>query len=220
MKVLRDQHFAQLKPVLRAESSNLHELAVAIGSRAHISAVVHSEPAGHDAQAMLWPDGLSKDLSRHFPEYESAKQKLLSDINIQDQEFRDAVVLAKKSIQPNADLSDYSRELVARSVVDQCTGVGTGMKLTITPDGFQFAELGGTSSNTGPKSNPPRPSPDIVARFRAFQSLKPDSLLETHCQTLKNRADVLRNKAEELSTDARAFAQGAILNGTCDFIHD
>jgi len=109
------------------------------------------------------------------------------------------------------------KEIAAISFIEQCVGHGDGVTLTITGSGYSVSYLGGSSSASGGPP-PPRPSPDLIAGYRAFQSLKPDPKLNSYCDSLKRRAREIQRVAEDLARAALLLSEGTILKGTCDFI--
>lgn len=217
LRALRDQHFAQIRPVLRMESSKLLEIAAQADKQAHFSSVTHYENVSNVPEDDLWPDVISRDLAQHFPAYDNSKRSLLFEIKAQDDEFRVALAATESQIKPIANLDSYWREVAAISFVESCTGRGQGVKLRITDNGFSFEFWGASISNSG-GSPPQRPSPDQVAAFRAFQSLKPDASLDAHCHSLKHRAEAIFESAKELSKQAQFLSESTILKGTCDFL--
>lgn len=212
LRNLRDQHYAQLKPVLRIESSKLAEVAETIGRQAHMNRVNRYEGVETNLSAMLWPDVISRDLGHHFPDYDKSKHALLSQIEVQDQEFRETVALAEKEIKPTRGADPYWRGVDAMSYVEKCVGRGNGLTLRVTEGGFSFEYWGASLGGSG------RPSPDQVAAFRAFESLKPTANVTSHCSSLKNRAEAIRNSAGELSKEAQLLSESTILRGTCEFM--
>lgn len=129
LRTFRDQHFAQLRPVLRTESSKLQGLSEQIIKEGHISKVA-KVGAEQNPSLALWPDVLSQDLRNHFADYDAAKRALLSEIASQDDEFRNTLSLADSEMTQKPDA--YWREIVALSFVEMCLGRQTGIKLTIT----------------------------------------------------------------------------------------
>ena len=215
LRNLRDQHYTQLKSVLRTESSKLAEVAEQITKWAHITRVDQYENIQGDASAMLWPDVMSGDLRNHFATYDQSKHSLLSQIEAQDQEFRETVALAEKEIKPTG-VDPYWREVNAVSYVEECVGRGNGVRLKVTEGGFSIEYWGASVGASGGGTHPPRPSPDQVAAFRAFRSLKPDVSLGPHCGSLKRRAEGIIRAAQELSKEAQLQSEATILKGTCE----
>jgi hypothetical protein len=154
-RVLRDQHYAQLKPVLRTEADKLRDLAVNIKRQAHIDLVNSYETSREDTREMLWPDVLSSDLGHHFPSYEQSKQKLVSDIEAQDNDFRQAMIVARKRTPVDQELNAYWREVAAMSFLEFCLDRGSGVVLIVNDSGFSFGYWGASGSNSG--NPPPRP---------------------------------------------------------------
>ena len=212
LRNLRDQHYSQLKPVLRIESSKLTDIADMMAKQAHINRVNGYEGTEIDVPAMLWPDVMSRDLWQHFPDYDQAKHVLLSQIDAQDQEFRDTVVLAEQDIKPTARLDAYWRRINAMSYVEKCVGRGNGVKLVVQQGGYNFEYWGVSSGGSG------QPSLDEIAAFRAFESMKPSATVTSHCDRLKKRADTILNDARELSKQAQLFSESTILKGNCEFM--
>ena len=104
------------------------------------------------------------------------------------------------------------------SFVEQCTDRGNGMTLRTSDGGYSFSYWGAEIGGSGGGSSPPRPSPDQVAGFRAFQSLKPDASLISHCDSLKRRAEAIAHDAESLSKDAQLNSESTILKGDCEYL--
>lgn len=114
LRTLRDQHYSQLKLVLRIESSKLAEVAETIRKQAHMNRVNQYEGVDIDPVAMLWPDVMSPDLANHFPHYDQPKHALGSQMEDQDQEFRETVLLVGKSLS-SANLDPSWRGIDAMS---------------------------------------------------------------------------------------------------------
>jgi hypothetical protein len=219
LRALRDQHYGQLRPVLRNESAKLRGLATLIAKQGHISkAGKYYGGAFDDPSAALWPDVMSHDLQQHFDDYDSSKKRLLSLIDLQDKEFRELLNVVERRIKPASALVPYWKELASLSFIEECLGNGGGIKLRVFKEGYFFEYLGGSVGGSGGGAQPPRPSPDQVAGFRAFQSLHLDPPLTTKCHNLKSRAEDLQHSAENLAKEALLLAEGTILKGTCEFI--
>jgi hypothetical protein len=218
LRALRDQHFGQLRPVLRTESSKFQEIAAQAAKQGHLSGVNHYETIPEFPGDALWPDVMSRDLKQHFPTYDKAKESLVSEIRAQDEEFRKTVSTAEDQIKPAPDLDPYWKDVATTSFVEQCTGRGNGMTLRIFDAGYSFSYWGASTSASGGGSSPPRPSPDQVAGFRAFQSLRPDASLISHCDSLKRRAEAITHDAETLSKDAQLNSESTILKGDCEYL--
>lgn len=218
LRALRDQHFGRLRPVLRTESAKLQEIATLVAQRAHISGVTQYQNVLTIAEDALWPDVMSRDLGEHFPAYDRSKRNLLSEIKSQDEEFRAALSDAERHIKPIANLDPYWREVAAMSFVEFCTGRGEGMKLRISEGGYTFKYWGAETGGSGGGLTPPRPSPDQVVAFRAYQSLRRDDFLASRCDNLKRRAEAIVHTAQELSREAQLQSESTILKGTCDFL--
>jgi hypothetical protein len=168
---------------------------------------------------MLWPDVISHDLRNHFPEYDKAKHDLLTEIDTQDQEFRDTISVAAKQMKPVPGLITYWREVAATSYVEKCVGRGDGMGLSIAPNGYTFHYWGASVGASGGGSSPPRPSPDQIAGYRGYQSLHRGPQLKVHCSSLEARANNILHEAQSLSEAAQLHSEETILRGACDFIN-
>jgi len=233
LRSLRDQHFAQLKPVLHAEAENLRLLAQVIETDDHISPVADEPMLGFsperksirdDPAAALWPDVLSKDLRQHFLDYDKSKWELLSLIQLQGEEFRGALSRVKNEIKTTRGRTEHWRELDALSFLlsEQCFGrADAGMTLTINgpsfkngPSSFNFIYLWEAMAGSGP------PPPEIAAAFRGFKALRPDAEVKSHCENLKARADRIQQIASSLSKEAQLHSEETILRGSCDFIRE
>ncbi len=212
---LRDRHLDLLRPVLKSESSQLKGVADDMKARAHIAGMANRE-AQDNPSSRLWPEPMSRDLEHHFGDYHQAKRDLLSVIEAQDREFRTALSAVEAQVRLAGDLTLEWKENVALAFVEKCVGHGDGIKLTVFDSGYSFYYLGGSSSGSGGRSNPPRPSPDQLAAFRAFQSLRMNAALSSHCDSLKRRADTIIHTAEGLSKKAALLSESVVLQGTCD----
>jgi hypothetical protein len=218
IRSLRDQHFAQLRSIIRNEAAKLHGLVDQIAKEGHITAVTKYQNITTDPNVELWPDVMSQDLANHWPDYEGSKRDLLSEIQSHDQEFRTAIGLAEGQIKQTARVNSYWKEVAGMSYVEQCLGHGDGIRLNVTDGGFSFSYWGGSMSNAGSSQYPPRPAPDQVGAFQGFQSIRPDPTLTFSCTHLRSHADSIRDSAEGLSRTALLLSQGTVLKGTCDFI--
>jgi hypothetical protein len=198
---LRDRHLDLLRPVLTSESSQLKGIADEMKARARIVAMTSRE-AQDDPSKRLWPEPMSRDLEHHFLEYDQAKRDLLSVIEAQDREFRSALSAVETQVLSERDLTPEWKENAALAFVEKCLGHGEGIKLRIFDSGYSFEYMGGTTSGSGGGPNPPRPSPDQIAAFDAFQALKMNAMVDSHCKSLKRRADAIIHKAEDLSKKA------------------
>ena len=219
LRSLRDQHFAQLKIVLRIENTKLLEIATQATKHAYVT--THQFGGLEDADAELWPDALSHDLANHFPDYASAKTDLRTQIGIQDSEFLSITQALERRIPPNKNLGASDKEMIAVSFVETCTGhSGESVGLRITDSGYEFEWMGGGSGNIGgDPRNPPRPSPDQIAKFQAYQALKPSNESQTRCSSLASRAASIKATAQRLSREAQALSEATILKGTCDLLN-
>ncbi len=211
LRAFRDQHLAQLKPVLRAESLKLAEIADDMKKDGHITQVDNYRTVTLGPNTMLWPDVMSQDLQRHFPEYDKSKRALLSNIESQDQEYRLAVALVKSKIRPRT-LDPNLKDITAVGFVVHCLGLGPGIKLTVNEGGYNYEYPGVVLGGNG------KPSPDQMAAFHAFQSLRPDTAISSHCVSLKDRADKVFHSADDLSRQALLLSETTVLKGTCDFV--
>jgi hypothetical protein len=189
----------------------LAEVAETIRKQAHMNRVNQYEGVDIDLVAMLWPDVMSQDLANHFPRYDQSKHALGSQIEAQDQEFRETVLLVGKSLS-SANVDPSWRGIDAMSYVEKCVGRGNGVLLQVRPGSFSFEYWGAGGGGGG------QPSPDQVATFRAFESLKPTASVTSHCNSLKERAEAIRKGASELSKEAQILAESTILTGTCAFM--
>jgi hypothetical protein len=212
LRSLRDQHYSQLKLVLRIESSKLTEITETIRKQAYMNRVNQYPYGGNDVDlaAMLWPDVMSPDLANHFPQYDQSKRALQSQIEAEDQEFRESMVLVRKTL--NRNLDPVLREMDAMSYVEKCAGRGNGVVLQIGQGSFNFEYWGATTGGGG------QPSADQIAAFRAFQSMKPTANVTSHCNSLKEHAEAIRSRASELSKQAQILSESTILTGTCQFM--
>jgi hypothetical protein len=225
-RALRDQHFAQLRPVLRTESSKFKEIAAQVTEQGHIARINHYEtPPMFSRDALwpdlgpefsrdtLWPDVTSRDLGRHFSGYDERKQNLADEIKGQDEDFRKAVSAAEDHIPSVGNRVAYWKDVVATSYFEQCTGHGDGITIRFSdPDHYVFgAWRAGVGSNGSPSS-------DQLAAFHAFQWLKSHVALGSQCDSLKRGAEKIIRDAQTLSDDAQKYSESTILKGDCDFL--
>jgi hypothetical protein len=160
---------------------------------------------------MLSPDAMSADLRNHFAQYDQAKHSLMWQLNAQDQEFgRTVGSLARQVDLPK--VYGVWREIDAMSYVEKCVGPGNGVVLKTRESGFNFEYWGVSGGGSG------TPSPDQIAAFRAFNSIKatPDVIAE--CTKLRDQARALSNDAANLSKEAELLSKSTILPGTCEFL--
>jgi|SRR5579871_290376 len=217
LRALRDQHLSQLRPVLRKEAEQLRLVPTEIVKEGHLSKVA-TVGIQADPQSLLWPDVMSQDLPQHFPDYDQSKRRLLNQITEQDQAFRNLLNLVRGQIKPDRNLTPYWTEIAAMSFIVQCLGHGEGIKLRVSEGGFSFSYLGGSQAVSGSENNPPRPSPDEVAAYRAFQSLHPDPVFMSYCERLKTGEDAIRAESENLVKRALLQSEMTVLSGTCEFV--
>jgi len=216
-RALRDQHYAQLKPVLRAEAANLGEIASEMKKQAHITGVNNYEVITTDTAAMLWPDVMSRDLERHFPAYDLSKRGLLEEISHQDQEFRGAMQVARTEIKPMPGLNTYWKEIAAMAFIERCLGRGPGLRLNVNQNGFSF-EYWGASVGASGGAIPPRPDAGQVAASRGYQSLRNAGALRTYCENLRQGARDIAERANALAERAKLLSQETVLPGKCEFL--
>jgi hypothetical protein len=212
LRALRDQHFAQLKPVLRAESARFLELANIVKRRGHFEAVTRFEGESPKLSVFLAPDALSYDLAKHFPEYHKLKTSLLSESDDQDKEFRVALTEATNQIDPHVGVKRAWEENAAMSIVEKCMDRGPGVTLTKTKNGFDFESFGQSAPNM------PEPITEQINALNAFRAFAPSASFRSHCQELSQRAEVLITEAEELSRRAQLQSETTILKGNCEFL--
>jgi len=127
IRTLRDQHYAQLRPVLRTEAVKLQYIAEQMNKQRYITDVNKNSGEVHaEISDLLWPDVISSDLSHHFPEYETGKRQLMADIDAHEQKFRDA--LSVQLVKPH-HLEAKWKQIVPFSILEHCLGRGEGMKV-------------------------------------------------------------------------------------------
>ncbi len=218
---LRDQHFAQLKVILRTESEKLQALAKQIEEQGHVGPITKDVGfASADPKTLLWPDVISSDLGNHFPQYEHRKRMLSEEINAQDEEFLNLSSAIQAQLKPPV-ASPYWKDTISVSTVEECIGHGNGTILTVTENGYSFGTWGGSVGGSGGGANPPRPAPDQVAAYEAYKSLRAHPVPEmvTHCKNLNTRAHNIADQAKSLSKEALLLAQGTALTGNCEFVN-
>src|SRR5262249_49839316 len=93
---IQDQHFAQLKQVLRGEAEMLHGIAETLKQSGQ-AMDYRLEPAAAREQFRieLWRDVMSEDLQNHFPQYNDLKRTLAFDLENHTDKFRSAVLSLK-----------------------------------------------------------------------------------------------------------------------------
>jgi hypothetical protein len=212
LRALKDQHFAQLKPILRTESSRFQNVAAIVHDRGHFSGMTPYEPESPNPSALLSPDLLSGDLAEHFPSYAQSKRNLLSEINQQDNEFRVALIDATNRIDPTLKLDASWKENVAVSLLERCMDRGPGVTLVATSRGFDFESFGQSAPNML------KPGAEQANALKGFQSFVPDESFHSHCHNLNRQAELIIRHAQELSGQAQLQAESTILKGNCEFL--
>lgn len=211
LRNLRDQHYTQLKPVLRTESSNLAHVSEEMARLAHLTQIGQWDNTNENPPGLLWPDVLSRDLRNHFPEYDQSKRALISQIQAQDQEYGETRDFAQRQID-SVKLDPYWKVIDSQAFVLKCLGRGHGVQLRVEPGNFYFETGFSSAGGSG------QPSPDQVAAASAFGLMKMDADLSKHCESLKARADSIQNTSKELARQAELLGESTILPGDCGFI--
>lgn len=96
--------------------------------------------------------------------------------------------------------------------IESCVGHGNGIGLIVSKEGFIFSSWDVSTRGKG------APSPDQAAAFQRFKLLHIDPTLRFQCDSLKSRAQVIQQRAEELAQEALRLSDGWVLNGSCEFI--
>jgi hypothetical protein len=212
LRALKDQHFAQLKPILRTESTRLQNVSTIIQDRGHFSGVTPYEAESPRPSTFLSPDILSNDLANHFSDYARSKQLLVAEINEQDAEFRVALSDATNQISPALKLDPNWKENVAVSVLEHCMDRGPGITLVPTSRGFDFESVGQSAPNM------PKPIREQINALEGFKSFVPDESFRSHCDSLTRHAKEIISHAQELSRQAQYQSESTILKGDCGFV--
>lgn len=212
LRALKDQHFAQLKPILRTESTRLQNVSTIIQDRGHFSGITPYEPESPNPSMFLYPDLLSNDLAEHFSDYARSKQLLVAEINKQDTEFRVALSDATSQINPALKLDPNWKENVAVSLLERCMGRGPGITLVLTSRGFDFESFGQSAPNML------KPITEQINALEGFRSFVPNESFRSHCDSLTRNAKEIMSHAQELSRRAQYQAESTILKGDCEFL--
>jgi hypothetical protein len=212
LRALRDQHFAQLKPILRTESTRLQNVSTIIQERGHFTGITPYEPESPSLSTFLYPDFLSNDLPEHFSDYDRSKQMLIAEITAQDAEFRVALSDAISQVDPALKLDTNWKENVAVSVLEHCMDRGPGITLVPTSRGFDFESFGASAPNM------PKPITEQLNALKGFDSFVPDESFRSHCDNLTRRAKEIISHAQELSRQAQYQSESTILKGDCGFL--
>jgi len=212
---LRQEHLVRLRPVLRADSEKLSEVARRIHVEGHVTDT-NRDKASYEAELSLLfsPDILSRDVRNHYPEYSQGKERLRKEVAEQEEEFRETIVLVAKRLSLPR-VAENRRLGVVLSLLEKCLEKGPGMTLTRSSSGYAYSFRGGSASVGG---SPPQPVPDdILAAFEAFKSFRPESEVTAHCENLKRRAASISENAKKLSAEALTLVERTTLSGTCEY---
>lgn len=121
---MRQQHLAQLRPVLKSESERLEALAHEIQTAGFLHGeherVRTREP---EISTCLESDVMSFDLANHYPDYASTKNGLASELLFHDKRFVEAATEAAKEIGIH-DIGWFSAQDLGISYVAHCAGRG------------------------------------------------------------------------------------------------
>ena len=121
---MRQQHLAQLRPVLKSESERLEALAREIQTAGFLHGeherVRTREP---EISTYLESDVMSFDLANHYPDYASTKNGLASELLFHDKRFVEAATEAAKEIGIH-DIGWFSAQDLGISYVAHCAGRG------------------------------------------------------------------------------------------------
>jgi len=212
---MRQQHLAQVRPVLKSESERLASLAQEMQQRGFL----HGE---HDAvrtsesktSTYLQPDVMSFDLAHHYPDYIASKKRLASELLAHDRTFAETVAEAVREMQIH-DISWFSAQNLAISYVAHCAGRGPGFTVQIAPDGrgvTRFSTLGQTNGGSE------QISPDLLYAYQHYRAFRPTRNLQEACESLRKSADDIDKTAADLSKEALLLAQETALRGNCRFL--
>lgn len=211
---LRLQHLARLRPVLHKDAQNLEEIAKRAHFEARVTDATQQQAVIQAAATSLWePDVMSSDLREHFPEYYQEKEKLRAEVEAQDRDFRDVFSLVEPQVRLFGCPAHRTRE-ISLAILQKCLGRGPGVTLHISPGGFSYSSPGGAISTSGNA----KPWRDILSAVRAFRSFKPDPELLSRCEGLRQRAEAIQVKANNLSKESTLLAEQNTLKGSCPFV--
>jgi hypothetical protein len=220
LRNLRDQHYSQLKPVLKTESSKFTQIGADIERWGHITQLDRWDFVNDDLQSLVWPDVLSRDLGNHFADYDRSKRLLVEQVQADTKEFREATETVSQELTPFVHLDPYWRSVDSYAFVMKCIGIGNGVRVQIRPDGYSFETPGSNGSASGGGPNPPRPSPDQIEAAKAYASLRLNPELDRQCDSLKSRVTAIRDLTTELSKRAELLSESTVLPGDCEFIRN
>lgn len=212
---MRQQHLAQLRPVLKSESDRLTSLATEIQQ----SGFLHGEHSGirtseSEMSMYLNPDVMSFDLANHYGDYFESKNKLSADLLSHDRKFVEMVSTAQKELGIH-DISWFTAQTLATSYVAHCAGRGPGLTVQIAPDGKGFTSFSILGQSTGGSE---LIAPDLLNAYRRYRVFRPSAALQEACQSLVKSADDIQKKAADLSKMALLLEQETALRGSCRFL--
>jgi hypothetical protein len=212
---MRQQHLAQLRPVLKSESDRFVSLAGEI----RLQGFLQGEHGGirtneSEISTYMNPDVMSFDLANHYSDYAESKNKLTASLLNHDRKFDQAVQTAQAELRIH-DISWFTAQTLATSYVAHCAGRGPGLTVQIAPDGrgfFSFEMLG--QSHGGSE----QVAPDLLDVYRRYRVFRPTTALQETCQSLGKSADDIQHNAAELSKTALLLEQETALKGSCRFL--
>jgi hypothetical protein len=212
---VRQQHLAQLRPVLKSESDRLAGLA----NEMHTSGFLHGEHARvrigeSEISTYLEPDVMSFDLANHYPGYAASKNRLASDLLAHDRKIVESAEEAAKEIGIH-DISWFTAQDLGITYVAHCIGRGPGFTMQIAPDGRGFLSFSTLWQSTGGGE---QASPDLLYAYRHYRALRPSPSLQEACESLRKSAANIEGSASSLSKEALLLAQETTLRGNCEFL--
>jgi hypothetical protein len=205
---LSQQHLVRLKPVLRLDADRYDSIINGERVSGHVG--LNAATMEKELDSLFAPDILSSHLLVHFPEYYQRKQSLRNEVKELDEEFNKTLELVRNEVKLPAT-GESRRVEVAQAVLQRCLKKGFGISLVIQESSYNYLAVGSTTGGTG------RPSPDMVAAFKAFQTFR-DSKVQSQCDDMLRRGEVIIGEATKLKQEVLILAELTILPNSCEYV--
>jgi hypothetical protein len=209
---MRQQHLAQLRPVLRLESEQLISLAEGFRKDGFLPGndyAVRTNPP--EISHFFEPDVMSPDLANHYERYVASKNELAAVVLDHEKKFSNTVGDVQRELGAHTNTWFMERKLAVTFVV-ACTGRGPGYTLTVNPSAYNYSIWGVGGGGTVPVPQ------GMLADYRRYRNLKASRDLQNNCESLRTRADEIEKTARDLSNQAFRQAEETALRGTCPFL--
>lgn len=210
---LRQQHLERLRPVLATEANTSKWLAEQLRNRGYVMDLTAQPEAIRAGEQSTWaPNVMTGHLREHFGEYYEKREALRAELNLQDEQFRDALLLVENQVR-SFDPGRSWKRWISLAVLEKCMDKGPGLTLVVSGDYFSYRTPGGGSGGGSGK-----PSREQLSAVRAFQAFKPSAELLPRCRTLRQRAESLESRFKELYREALTLTEETSLKGSCYFL--